>query len=63
MSAFRELPVENLKAMALANMKPEQLMAVAFESLAQNADKINELTITPDLFGQMMQKAGRAAQS
>ncbi len=60
MSAFRELPVENLKAMALANMKPEQLMAVAFDSLAQNADKIGELTITPDLFGQMMKKSGRA---
>ena len=52
--------MENLKAMALASMKPEQLMAVAFDSLAQNADKIGELTITPDLFGQMMKKGGRA---
>jgi hypothetical protein len=57
MKAFTELPVENLKAMALANMQPEQLMAIAFESLAQNADKIGELNITPDLFGQMMKKA------
>lgn len=60
MQAFRELPVENLKAMALANMQPEQLMAMAFESLAQNADKIGELTITPDLFGQLMKKAARS---
>lgn len=60
MTAFRELPVENLKAMALANMQPEQLMAMAFDSLAQNADKIGELTITPDLFGQMMKKGNRA---
>jgi regulator of protease activity HflC (stomatin/prohibitin superfamily) len=59
MKAFKELPVENLKAMALANMNPEQLMALAFESLAQNADKIGELTITPDLFGQMMKRASR----
>ena len=60
MKAFKELPVENLKAMALANMEPEQLMAMAFDSLAQNAGKIGELTITPDLFGQMMKKAGRS---
>lgn len=58
MTAFSSLPVENLKAMALANMAPEQLMALAFESLAQNADKIAELTITPDLFGKLM-KQGR----
>ncbi len=56
MKAFKELPVENLKAMALANMQPEQLMAMAFESLAQNSGKIGELTITPDLFGQMMKR-------
>jgi len=56
MTAFQKLPVENLKAMALANMQPDQLMAMAFESLAQNADKIGELTITPDLFGQMMKR-------
>jgi regulator of protease activity HflC (stomatin/prohibitin superfamily) len=57
MKAFTELPVENLKAMALANMQPEQLMAMAFEALAQNAGKIGELNISPDLFGQMMKKA------
>tara|TARA_R110002072_G_scaffold266301_1_gene425149 strand:+ start:2311 stop:3330 length:1020 start_codon:yes stop_codon:yes gene_type:complete len=56
MEAFKTLPVENLKAMALANMSPEQLMAMAFDSLAQNAGKIGELTITPDLFGQMIKR-------
>ncbi len=59
MDAFTALPVENLKAMALANMQPEQLMAMAFESLAQNAAKIGELNISPDLFGQVMKKAAR----
>lgn len=59
MEAFQALPVENLKAMALANMQPEQLMAVAFDSLAQNADKIGELNITPDLFSQMVKKGIR----
>ncbi|EKT61442.1 SPFH domain-containing protein [Providencia burhodogranariea] len=60
MKAYRELPVENLKAMALAKMNPEQLMAIAFESLAQNAGKIGELNISPDLFGQMMKKGAKA---
>ena len=59
MKAFSELPVENLKAMALANMQPEQLMAMAFESMAQNAGKIGELNIAPEMFGQMMRKAVR----
>ena len=56
MKAYSQLPVENLKAMALAKMNPEQLMAMAFESLAQNAGKIGELNITPDLFGQIMKR-------
>lgn len=57
MKAFTELPVENLKAMALASMQPEQLMAMAFDSMAQNAGKIGELNITPDMFSHMMKKA------
>ena len=57
MNAFKQLPVEHLKAIALAQMQPEQLMALAFEGLAQNANKIGELTITPDLFGQLVKKA------
>ena len=56
MKAYTELPVENLKAMAMAHMQPEQLMALAFETLAQNAGKIGELNITPDLFGKLLGK-------
>ncbi len=57
MNAFKTLPVENLKAMSLANMQPDQLMALAFDSLAQNAEKIGELNITPDLFGKLMKRS------
>lgn len=60
MKAYRELPVENLKALALSRMAPEQLMAMAFESLAQNAGKIGELNIAPDMFSQMMKKGSKA---
>ncbi len=61
MKAYRELPVENLKAMALAKMNPEQLMAMAFESLALNAGKIGELNISPDLFSQIVKKGAKHA--
>jgi regulator of protease activity HflC (stomatin/prohibitin superfamily) len=57
LKAYTELPVENLKAMAMAHMQPDQLMAMAFETLAQNAGKIGELNITPDLFGKLLRKA------
>lgn len=60
MNAFKALPVEHLKAMALAQMQPEQLMAMAFETMAQNASKIGELNISPDLLGQIVNKAKRA---
>jgi hypothetical protein len=40
----------------MAHMQPEQLMALAFETLAQNAGKIGELNITPDLFGKLLGK-------
>jgi hypothetical protein len=41
-------------------MQPEQLMAVAFESLANNAEKIGELNINPDMFSQVVKKAVRS---
>ncbi|WP_432470724.1 SPFH domain-containing protein [Amphritea sp. HPY] len=57
MQAFKELPVENLKAIALASMEPDQLIAQAFDSLAQNAGKIGELNISPDLLGQIIRRS------
>ena len=59
MRAFAELPVENLRALALANMQPEQLMAMAFDSFAQNAGKIGELNIGPEVLSQIMKRAGQ----
>lgn len=61
MKALSELPVENLKAIAMSKMQPDQVMALAFEALAQNAGKIGELNITPDLFGQFLKKEVRDA--
>lgn len=63
MKAFQALPVEHIKAMALAQMQPDQLMAVAFESLAANANKIGELNIGPDMFNQSIRQAMRKGKS
>lgn len=57
MNVFDGMSTEALKALAMAQMGPDQLMALAFESLASNADRIGELTITPDLFSHMVKPA------
>jgi hypothetical protein len=57
MKAYTVLPVDNLKAMAMAHMQPEQYMAMAFEALAQNAGRIGELNIAPEIFGRLLRKA------
>ncbi len=60
MQAFQSLPVEHLKAMALAQMQPEQLMALALDSLANNADKIGELNLGPELFTSAINRASKS---
>lgn len=57
MSAYKDMPVESLKAMAMAKMDANQLMAVAFETFANNADKIGELTIAPDMIQQIAKRS------
>lgn len=47
-----------LQALANAGMKPEQLIAVAFQEIAGRADKIGQLNISPDLLRELIgQKA------
>ena len=43
-----------LQALANAGMKPEQLIAVAFQGIADRADKIGQLNISPDLLRELM---------
>ncbi len=45
-----------LQALANAGMKPEQLIAVAFQGIADRADKIGQLNISPDLLRELMGK-------
>lgn len=51
-----------LQALANNGMKPEQLIAVAFQEIAGKADKIGQLNISPDLLRELLTvKADRAA--
>jgi hypothetical protein len=43
-----------LQALASTSMKPEQLIAFAFQELAGKAEKIGQLNITPDLLRELM---------
>lgn len=45
-----------LQALANAGMKPEQLIAVAFQGIADKADKIGQLNISPDLLRELLGK-------
>lgn len=44
-----------LQALVSAGMKPEQLIAAAFQELAGNANKIGQLNISPDLLKELLQ--------
>jgi hypothetical protein len=56
MQAISSVDARVLQALASVGMKPEQLIAVAFQELAGRADKIGELNISPDLLRELMSK-------
>jgi len=56
--AYRELDPRIVQALAMANMAPGQLVAQAFQSLAENADKIGELNLSPDLLRELLASGG-----
>ena len=43
-----------LQALANVGMKPEQLVAIAFQEIAQRADKIGQLNVSPDLLRELL---------
>jgi hypothetical protein len=54
MKALGSGDARTLTALANAGMKPEQLIAVAFQEIAGRADKIGQLNISPDLLRELM---------
>lgn len=56
MQALASADAATLQALASASMKPEQLIAFAFQELAAKAEKIGQLNISPDLLRELLDK-------
>ncbi len=56
MQALGSADPKILQALASTGMKPEQLIAFAFQELAGKAEKIGQLNISPDLLRELMNK-------
>jgi hypothetical protein len=54
MTAFKNVDPKVMQAVASAGMDPSQLIAAAFQNLAENASKIGSLNITPDLLQDLL---------
>ena len=54
MTAFGDADPKLLQALASVGMEPGQLMALAFRDLADNAAKIGQLNVTPDLLKEIL---------
>ena len=54
MQALGTADARILQALASTSMKPEQLIAFAFQELAGKAEKIGQLNISPDLLRELM---------
>jgi regulator of protease activity HflC (stomatin/prohibitin superfamily) len=57
MKAFAGSDAKILQALASVGMQPSQLLALAFRDLADNAGKIGQLNMSPDLLREIMASA------
>ena len=56
MEAFQNVNPATLQSLASVGMAPETLIALAFQELAEKADKIGELNISPDLLRELLKQ-------
>lgn len=56
MQALSSADANVLQALATSGMKPQQLIAFAFQELAAKAEKIGTLNISPDLLSELLDK-------
>ncbi|MEW4370140.1 SPFH domain-containing protein [Paenibacillus kandeliae] len=63
MQSLQDVPPHVLQAMASMGMKPDQLIAMAFQGLAENAGRIGQLNISPDLLQGLLNDNGQGATS
>lgn len=53
MKALKGMEPNVIQSLANIGMKPDKLIAIAFQQLAEKADKIGQLNITPDLLQEL----------
>lgn len=56
LAAIEKSDPKIVQVLAMSGMNPAQLIASSFKELAENADKIGELNISPDLLKQLVQE-------
>ncbi|MBN2434994.1 MAG: SPFH domain-containing protein [Spirochaetes bacterium] len=59
MKAFEGADTGVIQALASTGMNPQQLIALAFQGLAEKADKIGQLNISPELLNEILKKSDR----
>jgi hypothetical protein len=63
MKAFADVDAKVLEALTVGGMQPSQLIAKAFRELAEKADRIGTLNVTPDLLRELMTAADGTANA
>jgi hypothetical protein len=56
MQAIAGVDPRVLQALATVGMRPDQLIAGAFQELAGSAEKIGQLNISPELLRELLEK-------
>jgi regulator of protease activity HflC (stomatin/prohibitin superfamily) len=56
MKALSETDPKTLQALTSARMEPGQLVALAFKELAENAEKIGQLNVSPELLRELLDR-------
>jgi len=56
MEAFQNVDPTTIQSLATVGMEPDTLIALAFQGLAEKADKIGQLNISPDLLRELLDR-------
>ncbi|MNR16315.1 hypothetical protein D3C85_1329120 [compost metagenome] len=62
MKSLQDVEPNVLQSLTNMDMKPDKLIAIAFQELAENAGRIGQLNITPDLLQGLMADSGTVNQ-
>lgn len=59
MKAFSGIDANVMQSLSNMGMKPDKLIAITFQELAEKDDKIGQLNISPDLLQGLLQGSDR----